>query len=39
MKMENEIRIASAGSIGKLHVREGEQVSEGDLLVDLLVPE
>ena len=35
MKMENEIRAASAGTVRRVHVRTGEAVGKNDLLVEL----
>ncbi len=35
MKMENEVRMPRDASLAKLHVQEGQRISEGDLLAEL----
>jgi acetyl/propionyl-CoA carboxylase alpha subunit len=35
MKMENAVTASAAGTIGRVHVRPGQQVQKGDLLVEL----
>jgi len=35
MKMENEIYASKSGKIRKMHVKEGENVEEGQLLCDI----
>ena len=35
MKMENELRAEGAGIVRRVHVRSGEPVEKGQLLIDL----
>ena len=35
MKMENEVRAYSGGLVTRVHVKEGEAVEKGQILVDL----
>jgi biotin carboxyl carrier protein len=39
MKMENDIVAHVDGKVGKIHVRPGDVVTKGQLLVELVVPE
>jgi biotin carboxyl carrier protein len=38
MKMENAITASYNGTVSKVYVREGDSISEGDLLVDVARP-
>jgi biotin carboxyl carrier protein len=38
MKMENAIASPYAGTVAKIYVREGDSISEGDLLVEVARP-
>jgi biotin carboxyl carrier protein len=38
MKMENAITASYNGTVTKIYVREGDSISEGDLLVDVARP-
>jgi len=39
MKMENPVTAPFNGTVSKVHVREGDNVGEGDLLVEVARPE
>jgi biotin carboxyl carrier protein len=38
MKMENAITASYNGTVSKVYVREGDSISEGDLLVEVARP-
>jgi biotin carboxyl carrier protein len=38
MKMENAITASYNGTVSRVYVREGDSISEGDLLVDVARP-
>jgi biotin carboxyl carrier protein len=38
MKMENAIASPYAGTVSKIYVRDGDSISEGDLLVEVARP-